>query len=499
MHSYHQGFHWTDRIMQGINSVFETRDDIELFVNYMDTKRMSSKGYYHQLKELYKTKYQFTTFDVIVSTDDNALDFLLDHRDQLFSNTPVIFSGLNNFSSNRLRGLEQFTGVYESYDVLGTIKLMLKLHPDTKNIAAITDDTRSGNIFRNLILSAESKLENSVEIKYLHNLSKNDLKQTMSELPDDTLGLWAIYLRMPNGTTMSSGESVRFVTQNSRFPTYCIWDVVGQGVVGGKITSPNFQGMRAAQIALRVIDGQAITDIPVSGSELENIFDYHAIDRFGIELESLPNKSIVLNKPESFYDRYKQYVWIFSSIILVLLIAVVSLITIIVLRRKTEQYEGLAMRDELTGVYNRRYLEEVGNQKLAQALRHNEATCLLMLDLDHFKEVNDTHGHPFGDSVLQEFANLMQRHCRSEDIVARVGGEEFIVLLSHCDLQKAKVKAEAIRANLETLKPNGIVITTSIGITKLISENETMQSIIARADKAIYKAKNAGRNRVESD
>lgn len=495
LHSYHQGFHWTDRITQGINSVFEQRDDIELFVNYMDTKRMSSKAYYEQLKVLYQTKYQFTTFDAIISSDDNALDFLLDSQDQLFPNTPVIFSGLNNFSDDRLRGLSNFTGVYESYDVAGTIELMLKLHPETKTIAAITDDTRSGHIFKELIESAD-KLNQSVDIKYLHDFSKSELQQALNSLPENSLALWAIYLRMPNGSTLSSEESVGFVSEVSPVPTYCVWDVVGQGVVGGKITSPNFQGKSAAEIALRILQGEDPSSIPVKGSSLENIFDYNTMQRFGIDLESLPSNSIVLNKPVNFYTRYKQYVWIFSSIILVLLIAVISLVTIIILRKKSEQYEGLAMRDELTGVYNRRYLEETGGHKLAEAHRHHEKTCLLMLDLDHFKAVNDTHGHPFGDKVLQAFSKLMQKHCRSEDIIARIGGEEFIILMSHCDIQKAKQKAEAIRTSVETLKPDGVMITTSIGIAELFQPSETLVSLIARADKAIYKAKNAGRNQV---
>ena len=457
---------------------------------------MSSKEYYVQLKELYKTKYQFTTFDAIISTDDNALDFLLDHRDQLFADTPVVFSGLNAFYEGRLRGRKQFTGVYESYDVSGTIDLMLNLHPNTTTIAAITDDTRSGVIFKDLIQAAENKLDDSIDIKYLHNLSKSELKQSMSELPNNSLGLWAIYLRMPDGTTMSSSESVAFVSQNNPYPTYCVWDVVGQGVVGGKITSPNLQGVRAAEIALRILNGETISNIPVSGSELENIFDYRAINRFNIDLSTIPENSILLNKPESFYERYKQYVWIFSSIILLLLIAVISLTTIIVLRRKSEQYEGLAMRDELTGVFNRRYLEEMGSQKIAEAHRHHESTCLLMLDLDHFKQINDTHGHPFGDTVLQAFSKLLVEHCRSEDIVARIGGEEFIILMSHCDLEKATQKAEAIRLSVEELKPNGIVVKTSIGISELTESDKTMENLIARADQAIYQAKNSGRNRV---
>ena len=111
LHAYHQGFHWTDRIMQGVHKVFDNHKNIELFVNYMDTKRRSDPEYFGLLRDLYATKYQHFKFDAIISSDDHALDFLLQYRDQLFPGTPVVFSGLNAFSADRLKGNKNYTGV----------------------------------------------------------------------------------------------------------------------------------------------------------------------------------------------------------------------------------------------------------------------------------------------------------------------------------------------------------------------------------------------------
>jgi hypothetical protein len=110
----------------------------------MDTKRRSDPTYFKQLKDLYAKKYEFVEFDAIVSSDDHALDFLLKYRDELFPNTPVVFSGINIFSQERLKGKSKFTCIYESYDVSGTLDLMLRLHPKTTNIATVSDDTLSG-------------------------------------------------------------------------------------------------------------------------------------------------------------------------------------------------------------------------------------------------------------------------------------------------------------------------------------------------------------------
>ncbi|MCW8879335.1 MAG: GGDEF domain-containing protein [Kangiellaceae bacterium] len=480
--------------MQGIHQVFEKHENVELFVNYMDTKRRSEPDYFELLRDLYATKYQHFKFDAIISSDDHALDFLLQYRDELFPQTPVVFSGLNAFTPDRIKGHAGYTGVYESYDVAGTIDLIRQLHPSVKQIAAITDETRSGNIFKSLLESAEQELPSQLKINYLHNYSPEKLITTLQQLPENAIVLWAIYLRLPSGSTFSSSESVKLVSESSRLPTYCVWDVVGQGVVGGKITSPNFQGETAANLVLKIFDGTAADNIPVTGSPLVNIFDFHFLEKFSIDLDRLPSNSIVKNKPQSIYEQYREYVWIFSVIIFLLLVTIIFLVAIILLKRHKDKFEGMAMHDQLTGLYNRHYLQEVAAHKLAEALRHGYSLCLLVLDLDHFKKINDTHGHIVGDFVLQELSVLLENFSRGEDIVARIGGEEFVMLLDHCNVAEAKGKALVIKDKVSQLNPRGIPITISIGIASLKESGEPFSKLLDRADKAVYIAKNQGRN-----
>jgi two-component system cell cycle response regulator len=130
-------------------------------------------------------------------------------------------------------------------------------------------------------------------------------------------------------------------------------------------------------------------------------------------------------------------------------------------------------------------------------LRHSIPFSLVVIDLDHFKQVNDNYGHTTGDNVLAEMAGALRRHCRKEDIVARFGGEEFIVLLSHCDLQQAADKAEDIRLALETLQPLGLTVTASLGVSAMPEGSLfEFRDLFAAADEAVYQAKHEGRNRV---
>jgi PAS domain S-box-containing protein len=336
LNAYHEGFHWTDRIMQGIRSVFDNEEDIELFVTYMDTKRSSDREYFAKLRDLYAYRYQALKFDAIVSSDDHALNFLLNFRDELFPDTPVFFCGINDFHPSRIAGHKSYTGVFETYDVPGTLDLMLQVHPEAKKIAVVTDATFSGNVFKQLVEKAEPNFVDRIEFNYLNNLGIGELKQQLGQLADDTLVLWAMYLRTPEGTSISSEESIRIVTTSSGRPTYCLWDVVGQGVIGGWVTSPNYQGKSAAEMALKFLRGGRIEDLPVSGSPMVHLFDFNTLRQFGIAEKSLPAGSIILNRPFSIYNEYKKTIWTVSCLVATLFIVILALIYYIRKRRQAE-------------------------------------------------------------------------------------------------------------------------------------------------------------------
>lgn len=164
---------------------------------------------------------------------------------------------------------------------------------------------------------------------------------------------------------------------------------------------------------------------------------------------------------------------------------------------KTQQqhlYE-LAMRDQLTGLYNRNSLKEFAGKYFTEASRHDFSLSLMLIDLDHFKEINDTHGHLVGDIVLEHVGEMLRQNCREEDFAARFGGEEFLLILPHCDLASAAAKADLIRKEIELLEPAGVSITASIGVTsRPRGKMAEMEALFRVADSAVYDAKAHGRN-----
>ncbi|MGE0488918.1 MAG: diguanylate cyclase [Vulcanimicrobiota bacterium] len=156
-----------------------------------------------------------------------------------------------------------------------------------------------------------------------------------------------------------------------------------------------------------------------------------------------------------------------------------------------------ATTDGLTGVWNRRHLRELLETSVARARREGSNLAVLMLDIDHFKQVNDQHGHQQGDRVLAEVAGLISSNARLDDSLARYGGEEFCLLLRQTDLDAAVVVAERIRAAIERAPVAGLTVTISIGAAQL-GEGQEISQWLEAADQALYRAKEKGRNRVEA-
>ncbi|WP_232771383.1 sensor domain-containing diguanylate cyclase [Colwellia sp. 12G3] len=166
-----------------------------------------------------------------------------------------------------------------------------------------------------------------------------------------------------------------------------------------------------------------------------------------------------------------------------------------------EKFKQLANTDPLTNLYNRRFFTEQAGKEYQRAKRYSLSMTLISIDIDHFKSINDQYGHPVGDQVLIEVAKQLQANLRQTDILARIGGEEFSILLPETSSQSAMAFAERIREEQSKLKIIGdwqgeIKLSVSIGVSSFLPSDEAFDALFSRADKALYQAKNSGRNKV---
>jgi diguanylate cyclase (GGDEF)-like protein len=162
--------------------------------------------------------------------------------------------------------------------------------------------------------------------------------------------------------------------------------------------------------------------------------------------------------------------------------------------------EHQSIRDGLTGLFNRHFMEIALERELRRAARHNKPVAILMLDIDHFKEFNDTYGHDAGDTVLRELGEALLQSVRNEDILCRYGGEEFVAIMPELSLDAAMERAESLRRMVSEMRvrirgESLREITLSIGVAVYPQHAETLEEVLRAADRALYEAKHLGRNR----
>jgi diguanylate cyclase (GGDEF)-like protein len=170
-------------------------------------------------------------------------------------------------------------------------------------------------------------------------------------------------------------------------------------------------------------------------------------------------------------------------------------------RKEIEQeLKRLATTDTLTGAANRRSFFELAQQDFKRVQRYKNSVAFLILDIDHFKTINDNYGHQGGDEVLRVFVQACKKELREADVFGRIGGEEFAILLPETDQSSARLVAERIRQKIERMviafEEQAIKITVSIGVATIAITDKSLDQVFQRADTALYQAKNSGRNRV---
>jgi diguanylate cyclase (GGDEF)-like protein len=170
------------------------------------------------------------------------------------------------------------------------------------------------------------------------------------------------------------------------------------------------------------------------------------------------------------------------------------------LQASNQQLQQLSSTDRLTSLYNRGHWEEALKLEYAKFSRYGHVAALIMFDIDHFKQVNDTYGHPFGDQVIQRVASVAKDMVRDADVLGRYGGEEFAVLLPGTDQEGGRILAERLREAIEAaevfFEGERVAFTVSLGVAQLTAEVAEYKQLIERADRALYASKKGGRNRV---
>lgn len=339
LNAYSYDLSWTASITRGVEEFFAGQgSSVKLSVEFMDTKNYYSPEYLAMLVEQYRLKYSNVHFDAIITSDDNAADFALTHRKELFNGAPIIFCGVNNLNFPKRPDFTNMTGLLESPDMAASIRAAIALQPGLKTVYMIIDSTTTGQSNRVLLETIIPQFKGQIEFAWLEGMSMAELKQTLAALPTNSAILLVTFNRDRLGQWYTFSECIAQLRDASKNPIYSMWDFyLGEGIVGGMLTSGEYQGASAAQMALDVINGKNPEDIPVVVQKANlYLFDYAVLQRFNLDPKRLPEGSTLINVPESVYKKYQYEIWMIAAVIGFMLVTIAALLKSVRARRRAE-------------------------------------------------------------------------------------------------------------------------------------------------------------------
>ncbi|MBF0450975.1 MAG: PAS domain S-box protein [Candidatus Magnetomorum sp.] len=298
LNSYHSGYKWSDDIQEGIRSVLDERKDISLFIEFMDTKRIFDEQCFFRFVRYLKDKYKDFTFDLILTSDDNAFEFIRKFRKILFPTVPIVFCGVNYLNPSDLDGIKNITGVNETADIKATFDLILKLHPQANLVVFICDKTPTGIKIQEKFEALRPYLPKTLKIKIVEDMLMDELLKKISLLPPRSVIYYTTFFRDASGQFFEYDQSISMIASHSKVPIYGAWDFhLGHGIVGGMLTNGFYQGETAAKLAIRILNGQPADSIPVvNNSPNRYMFDMNQLERFHLRVIDLPESSIIENQ-----------------------------------------------------------------------------------------------------------------------------------------------------------------------------------------------------------
>ncbi|CAH1210267.1 hypothetical protein PAECIP111892_03447 [Paenibacillus auburnensis] len=311
LHSYHKGFAWTDDQGAGIEETLKNAPEQPvIYSEYMDWKRYPGKDNLKQFYQTIKLKYQSMHIDAIITTDDAALNFAIKYRQEILDNAPVIFSGINELGVEGLHDLNNITGVIEKINPAHTVQMALEINPSLRKVYVLYDNTESGLSTGQMVMEQISSLHPELQLYPMNRLSRQQIIDQVSFLPSDSIVLMTTYFSDSTGRTAEFDRFSSELGKSSSVPVYHIYDFgLNHGAFGGSLISGIIQGQTAADLAVRILQGERPDNIPVvNDSSVRNVFDYNELQRFHVSLKKLPEGSEVINKPFSFYETYKELV-----------------------------------------------------------------------------------------------------------------------------------------------------------------------------------------------
>ncbi|MFL6275738.1 MAG: PAS domain-containing protein [Blastocatellia bacterium] len=363
---------------------------VEYYPEYFETDRFPGESYEGLLRDYLRRKYADRTIDVVVAAGDPPLEFLLKYRNELFPHTPIVFAAAKVPAAEVLAAGPGMTG----FIILGaykeTLDLALKLHPDTEKVFVVSGTLAHDKKYEMLCRERLRDYDSGVAITYLTDLPSDELVAKMRNLPKRSVVLYIWQQAYDEeGGLLESKDILTLVTASATAPVYGLssWQV-GKGIVGGQVLTLEARGAKAAEIALRIVNGARAQEIAVQMAPLVPMFDWRELKRWGISERSLPPESVVRFRVPTFWEQNQWYILVVLGVVAIQS----TLIVVLVInhsRRKRAEIESKRFAS----------LAEAQHQRLNDVVSHAPGIV--------WESLIQPDGHTRNATFVSEYAEKM--------------------------------------------------------------------------------------------
>lgn len=348
LHSYHPSFIWTREMETGIMTTLQDAPlPVHISVEYLDQKNFPEVDIQKTILHGISEKYRDKPIDVVIATDNYAVEQAMRMRDRLFPKAAIIFCGYNGYKEGLFTDKDRVGGVVEVLDATATIDLAKKIFPQMNRVVVLHDNTESGLAAIQDIKKAEHSWWGNVQFEYWGNRSYAEILMDVKQLPPGAILLFGVLTRDRLGNVIEMREFAENVSAAANVPLFQLYKMnYGTGAIGGALIDGAAQGKKAAEITLQLLNGEIDRPGVVLTASAQKHLDFRQLERFHISLSRVPEDVIVDYKPESFYEEHRNLVWTTLGVIFSLLI-VIYILALNIYRRKQAEAVIRQMNGEL--------------------------------------------------------------------------------------------------------------------------------------------------------
>ncbi len=311
LHSYNKGIAWSDNISKGIEDSLKKLSNYELSTEYLDDKRNKNQKYYNLIRKAFKEKFKKQKYDIVIASDNAAVEFVLENKNELFKDTPLVFTGIEEMNPGiNIDAVlkNNISLILEHKPLISGIEAILKMMPKLEYLYVINDKTYTSQMINQIIKEKLDSFRDRIDYKLYLDGDISQINKDFQNLPENS-AVWFGNLYLDENENYIPFYKVNRLLNSSPVPVFAMTDYhLGKGIVGGHLLRGYYVGYEAGEKAVEIIQEKKIDYSKPITAQTEYVYDCKVIDKYGLDKSLAPKNSVFINEPQTFFEKYRFWI-----------------------------------------------------------------------------------------------------------------------------------------------------------------------------------------------